>query len=286
VRENIYDSGHPEALDPPQPVLPRPVRPPRDWNTPRWRWIRRIAAVVSIILGLAPYIVSRIFDHVVMTTPVPEDMTIFWIGNRTAILARCLTVTCTTVGLIVFWLVTRRIRVWIRWVVMIPAVVLIALPKWFLFDGGDYGHHPEVSLMASVDVAGGQASVRHYCIEYCPFICKHSRSMKPAIVVDDRRPGRTSRTVEYMNWQTEVHVHGLCGRLQAARADEIEVRLTARPQLCAGYTKEEDASDSAAGLVRYNPDKARYVERGNNADWCRPQWPVVKPIWPPPPVRR
>src|SRR6202008_670672 len=106
--------------------------------------------------------VSRIFDHVVMTTPAPEHMTIFWIGNRTAILAQCLTATCAAVGLTAFWLATRRLRAWIRWVVMIVTVVLVALPKLIFFDLGDYGRNPEVSLMASVDVAGGQASVRHY----------------------------------------------------------------------------------------------------------------------------
>jgi hypothetical protein len=284
VRENIYDSGQPESPDRPEPARSRPARLPRDWNTPRWRLVSRIATVVAIILGLAPYVISRIFDHVVMTTLAPEDMTVFWIGNRETILARCLTFTCGAVGLIAFWFVARRLRHWIRYAVTIVVITLVVLPK-MAFDGVDYGL-PEVSLMASVEVAGGQASVRHYCLEYCPFICKQSKLMKPVIVVDDRRPGTSGRTVEYMNWQTEVHNYGLCGRLQASKTPDTEVRLTARPRLCADYTKEEDENDIASGLVRYNPDKAQYVERGLNADWCRPQWPVIKQIWPAPAPRR
>lgn len=170
MRENIHDSGQPH--EPASPEPPRQPRPARNWNTPGWRWTRRIAIIVAIILGLAPYVVSRIFDHVVMTTPAPEDLTVFWISNRTATLALCRTLTVAAIGLIAFWLVTRRVRFWIRYGVAVSTAVLV-LPPLLLLDRGQEDVLG-VTLLARIDVADGQASVRHYCVEYCPFICKNA----------------------------------------------------------------------------------------------------------------
>jgi hypothetical protein len=283
VRENIYDSGQTQEPATPEPP-PRKPRPTRNWNTPGWRWARRIGFVVVVILGLAPYVVSRIFDHVVMTTPAPEDLTVFWIGNRTSTLALCRTITVMVIGLIAFWLVTRRVRFWIRYGVTASTAVLV-LPPMLLLDQGQE-NVTAVTLLARIDVADGQATVRHYCVQCCPFICKNGLPMKPVIVVDDRRSGSVGRTVDSLDWRIGDHKLGLCGRLQASRSPEIEVRLTARPQLCPGYTKEEDERDAASGLVRHNTDEARYMERGSNADFCLPPWPVVRPIWPAPAATR
>jgi hypothetical protein len=79
---------------------------------------------------------------------------------------------------------------------------------------------------------------------------------------------------------------GLCGRLQATKGDDIAVRLTARPGHCADHTKDEDDGDLAAGLVRYTTSVTTHIERGYKIDWCRPQWPVVRPIWPVPIAKR
>ena len=165
MRENIYDSGQrqePTASEPPPPSQPRPAR---NWNTPGWRWARRTGVVVVIILGLALCVVSRILDHVVMTTPAPEDLTVFWISNRTSTPALCRTITGMVIGLIAFWLVTRRVRFWIRYGVAVSTTVLV-LPAILLLDRGQE-NVMAVTLMARIEVADGQASVRHYCVEYC-----------------------------------------------------------------------------------------------------------------------
>ena len=267
----------------PEPPPGKP-RPARNWNTPGRRWTRRIGVVVVIILGLAPYVVLRIFDHVVMTTPAPEDLTVFWISNRTSTLALCRTITVMVIGLVAVWLITRRVRVWIRYGVLVNTTVLV-LPPMLLLDQGQEDV-TAITLLARIDIADGQATVRHYCVQYCPFICKNGLPMKPVIVVDDRRQGGAGRTVDSWDWRIGDHKLGMCGRLQASRSLDIEVRLTARPELCPGYTKEEDESDAASGLVRHNRDKARYMERGSNADWCQSPWPVVRPIWPVPAAPR
>lgn len=281
MRENIYDSGQPQEPAVPEPP-PRKPRPTRNWNAPGWRWARRIGVVVVIILGLAPYVVSRIFDHVVMTTPAPESLTLFWIGDRQTILARCLTATSVVIGLVVFWLVSPRLRMGLRCSV-VAGVVMIILPLKMTFDEEVQGR--QVTLMASIDVAGGRASVRHYCFEYCPFICKN-RSMQPVIVVEDRRVGKSARAVEFVDWRAEVPGAGLCGRLQANKSDDVAVRLTARPGDCSNHTKQEDDEDLAAGLGRYSTITTTHIERGYKVDWCRPQWPVVRPIWPVPAAKR
>lgn len=239
---------------------PRKPRPTRNWNAPGWRWARRIGVVVVIILGLAPYVVSRIFDHVVMTTPAPESLTLFWIGDRQTILARCLTATSVVIGLVVFWLVSPRLRMGLRCSV-VAGVVMIILPLKMTFDEEVQGR--QVTLMASIDVAGSRASVRHYCFE-----------------------GKSARAVEFVDWRAEVPGAGLCGRLQANKSDDVAVRLTARPGDCSNHTKQEDDEDLAAGLGRYSTITTTHIERGYKVDWCRPQWPVVRPIWPVPAAKR